>query len=116
MMEATPDAIRREMIEELGAEIDLGRLQYVIENFFTMTGQAFHEIGFYYLANFGDSAYLDKSRTWQGVVDGPYKISFRWFALAELNQIDVRPPFLREALRELPPETRHIVYGGPVSK
>lgn len=110
MMEATPDTLRREMAEELGAEVEVGPLQWVAENFFIMDGRRFHEIGFYYRASFKDPAYLDKGRTWHGVVDGPFRLNFRWFRLDELDRITVRPPFLAEALRNPPTGVGHIVH------
>lgn len=110
MMEATLDTLRREMVEELGAEVDIGPLQWVVENFFILDEKRFHEIGFYYRASFRDPAYLDKNRTWHGVVDGPYKVNFRWFRMDELGQVNLRPPFLLEALRNPPAGTGHIVY------
>ncbi|MFZ5815889.1 MAG: NUDIX hydrolase [Bacillota bacterium] len=110
LMEASPETLRREMVEELGADVEVGRLLWVTENFFTLRERQFHEIGLYYRATFRDPAYLDKRRSWTGVVDGPYKITVRWFKLSELDQIEVRPPFVVEELRNLSDETRHIVH------
>jgi ADP-ribose pyrophosphatase YjhB (NUDIX family) len=111
LMEATPETVRREMREELGAEVEIERLQFVVENFFTLEEKRFHEIGFYYRCRLTDPAVLDKSRVWQGVVDGTYKLDIRWFRLDELDQVDVRPPFLADALQQMGDGVQHIVWG-----
>lgn len=112
LMEPSPETVRREVAEELGAEIELGPLQYVVESFFHLEGRDFHEIGFYYQAAFRDRALYDKGRTWQNVVDGPYQIDLRWFRLEELEQIDLRPAQLAEALRNPPVGVGHIITRG----
>lgn len=112
LMEATPDTLRREMAEELGAQVEVGPLQLVVENFFTLDGRSYHEVGFYYRVTFTDPAFLDKSRSWYGIVDGPYKLNVRWFRLDELDQVNLLPAFLPEALSNLTEGTRHIVNRG----
>lgn len=110
LMEATPETVAREVSEELGTTAAIGPLQFVVENFFRLEGQRFHEIGFYYRATLQDPAFLDKERRWDGVVDGPYNINLRWFRLSDLDQVVLRPPFLREALHNLTDGVQHIVY------
>lgn len=109
LMESTPETLRREMSEELGTDVEVGPLQWLAEIFFHMEERQYHELGFYYRASFKDPTYLEKSRTWFGVVDGPYKINLRWFRVEELDQVDVRPPFVTEALRNSHAGVRHIV-------
>jgi ADP-ribose pyrophosphatase YjhB (NUDIX family) len=52
--ERSDDAVRRELREEIGAELQDLRLQTVIENLFEFEGEASHEIVFAYEANFAD--------------------------------------------------------------
>ena len=52
--ESSQDALRREMREELGAEIDAPRLLGVLENIFTYDDRPGHEIVFVYDAQFVD--------------------------------------------------------------
>lgn len=110
MYEPTPDTVVREMREELGAEVELGPLTWVVENFFSMEGRRYHEVGLYYRVSFKDPACLEKDRSWNNVVDATYKIDLRWFRLEELDQLEVRPHFLREALRNPPAGVGHIVH------
>ena len=109
LMEPTPETLRREMTEELSTEIELGPLQMVVENFFTLDGRPHHEIGFYYTVRFTDPAILDKSRIWHGVADGTYKLNLRWFRLDDLDQVPLRPAFLTRALRSPQSGVQHIV-------
>jgi ADP-ribose pyrophosphatase YjhB (NUDIX family) len=42
-LETTSDALRREMKEEIGQTIEVGRLLWVVENFFNLQGTPYHE-------------------------------------------------------------------------
>ena len=55
--ELAADAARREILEEVGAEIDDLRLVSVFENIFTFLGSHGHEIVFAYQATFKDQKY-----------------------------------------------------------
>ena len=101
--------IVREMKEELGEEVACGRLLHVAENFFDLAGQRNHEIGFYFLASLPESSsYFDKTRTYSGV-ESHLRLEFRWFALAELESINLRPTFLRASLTANPLLFSHAV-------
>lgn len=68
-------AARREIIEEIGQEIENLRLLEVIENLFTLDGVAGHEIVFLYQADFVDAAAYDIEE--QVVRDEP-TVRVRW--------------------------------------
>lgn len=46
MGEQSQDTLAREMVEELGVEAQVGRLLWVVENFFHYEGKDWHELGF----------------------------------------------------------------------
>jgi ADP-ribose pyrophosphatase YjhB (NUDIX family) len=101
--------IVREMNEELGEEVACNQLLHVAENFFDLAGQRNHEIGFYFLVSLpGGSHYLDKSRTYCGK-EIHLKLEFRWFGLAELGSINLRPTFLQASLLASPLLFSHVV-------
>jgi len=101
--------IVREMKEELGEEVVCGELLHIAENFFDLAGQRNHEIGFYFLVTLPEaSLYLDKMQTYNGMEDH-LKLEFRWFALAELRSINLRPTFLQASLAASPPLFSHAV-------
>jgi 8-oxo-dGTP pyrophosphatase MutT (NUDIX family) len=60
--EPSVDALRREMREELGAEIEAPVLLGVLENIFYYNGRPGHEIVFVYDAQFADQALYEVER------------------------------------------------------
>ncbi len=52
--ETSLEAVKREIYEELGAELEHIRLLEVVENIFNYNGKAGHEISFVYVAEFVD--------------------------------------------------------------
>jgi len=108
-METSADAVAREVREELGMEARVGRLLWVVENFFTHAGKSAHELGLYYLMALPpDSLLLDTGRTFHGDEHGE-RMTYRWFPLDELERTRVYPIFLRAALQHIPDAIQHIV-------
>lgn len=112
-VEAGEDAastLRREMVEEIGQEIVCHRLVYLTEAFFEIAAQPNHEIGLYFLASLpAASGLLDKTRSHVGI-EGGVSLEFRWWPIEGLRGIDLRPNFLREALRSIPDGMQHVVH------
>lgn len=118
--EASAATLARELVEELGAEVNaqVGRLLWVVENFFEYEGQRFHELGMYYeVALAPTSPYLEKSQVYDGVEeDMPLHngerihLIFQWFPLAALPDVLLYPTFLRERLRALPATTEPVMH------
>lgn len=82
--ESSREALARELAEELGQSCRIGRQLLVGENFFTFRGQPIHEVCFYYEAELPGAA---PATTKDGEI-------IRWAPLAELGELDLRPPFL----------------------
>ncbi len=110
-MEPMSDAVRREMLEECGAEVEVVRLLWMMENFYRRKKQI-HELSFYFLVQIEPNSPL-----LQG--DGPfygqeheYQLTFRWFPLEEpvLRALPLRPSNLASALMHLPEHPQHIVF------
>ena len=53
-------AVRRELLEEIGAELDELSLLTIIENLFEFEGEASHEIVFVYEATFSDRSLYER--------------------------------------------------------
>lgn len=108
-------ALRRELAEELSAPIDVGALQWVVENQFTYEGRPHHEVGLYYLASFRDVAFYDVRRTYAGLEEFSgsgvtLHLTFHWVPVAELDRVPtLKPRFLYQALKEVPGPLAHIV-------
>ena len=103
-MEPSGDTLRREMLEELGERVSVGRLVFAVENFYFELGKRYHEIGLYYLMEF--QSYVMEER--RGLDDR--RLVFRWFPLDELEDVPLYPSFLVKRLGDLPEGTEHVVH------
>jgi 8-oxo-dGTP pyrophosphatase MutT (NUDIX family) len=108
-MEASAATLVREMQEEAGQTVTVERLVWVVENFFTLAGTQFHELGLYYLMSFPKgSPFLDVNAAFYH--DEPtLRLIFQWFPLTALEGIALQPTFLRTALQGIPASIEHIV-------
>ena len=113
--ESAAAALRREMREELGAEVTVVRLLWVVENFFRERGEAQHELGLYFLMSLDPASRLYSH-------DGPFPgdeegltLEFQWYPQAQsvLMQLPVYPTFLQQALTNLPRVPQHVVHYDP---
>jgi ADP-ribose pyrophosphatase YjhB (NUDIX family) len=97
-------ALRREIAEELGVEgANIGALLWVIENPFTHAGRRYRETGFYYQV----APPAGACPIVTGEFTGPEPhLRLRWFPLAKLAAVDLRPSVLRERLMALPHPAR----------
>ncbi|MGA7272877.1 MAG: NUDIX domain-containing protein [Acidimicrobiia bacterium] len=108
--ETSADALAREMREETGAEVRVGRLLWVVENFFRSTpldgpptvSQRIdhHELGVYLQLQFpvqltATDAFFGTELTG---TPNEFTLEFRWFPQSKVDQIDLRPRPLRQAL------------------
>lgn len=109
LLEASPDALRREMREELGIEIEVDRPLWVAENFFQYGGKAFHELGLYFLISFPHDSPLYHTASFEGN-EADVPLLFQWFPLAALSGMRLYPSFLSTGLQTLPNTIQHIVH------
>lgn len=109
LQENSMDTIIREMKEELNEDITVDRLLWVTENFFPHEGKNFHEICFYYLIEFSkDSMILELDGEFMGV-EPDVKLTFRWFELNELGDMEIYPEFVRDKCSSLNQHIEHII-------
>lgn len=121
--EPSATTVARELVEELGPACDaqVGRLLWVVENFYGDEDAPFHELGMYYLVTLGAaSPYLAKDRTHDGIEadlpshEGEYiRLIFQWFPLDAVADLPLYPTFLRERLASLPATTELVVHTDP---
>ncbi|OGO08532.1 MAG: hypothetical protein A3K46_05665 [Chloroflexi bacterium RBG_13_60_9] len=83
--ERSEDAVRREMMEELGAEITGLRRIGVLENIFTYEGRLGHEIVFVFQADFLDRTIYDQKSA-MGMKDNNEEFPAMWKPLAEFAE------------------------------
>lgn len=106
--EASDATIRREFFEEIGLKVRVGRLLWVVENFFDLR-QPYHEIAFYYevhaLSQMPTSKVFDGRRE-----DRNPPLVFRWAHIEDLPDLLLYPDFLPRVLAHLPTQVTHIVH------
>jgi ADP-ribose pyrophosphatase YjhB (NUDIX family) len=108
--EPARETLKREMREEIGVEVEVARLLWLVENFFTYADKRYHEIALYFLMRLpADCRYLDQQSSFQGEEEG-VKLTFQWFPLrAEiLSSLPLLPSFLQTAVHDLPESTLYI--------
>ncbi|MBL9012481.1 MAG: NUDIX hydrolase [Alphaproteobacteria bacterium] len=103
--ETAAEALRREMHEETGFDVSVGRLLWIVENFFVWRGKPFHEILFYHLMDMPAAALAQPAfRGREGAID----LEFAWVD-ARAPGVNILPGFLRAALPALPLAPVHVV-------
>jgi ADP-ribose pyrophosphatase YjhB (NUDIX family) len=108
--ETSKDALLREMQEELGEDVSVGRLLWVVENLFMFGAELTHELALMYAITLPPGSPLRDLAHERRVEDGGAPLTVRWFSLASLRGVELRPSFLRAALQQLPQQTTHVVY------
>ena len=111
MMESMAVALRREMFEEIGANVEIIRLLWVIENFF-YKDKPVHELSFYFLMEIDpQSELLESEGPFFGEEHG-YQLVYQWQPIEEnaLMKLPLYPGFLTTGLLELPKIPTHIVF------
>ena len=109
LLEPAKETLRREMREELGVEVDVGRLVWVVENFFEYEKMSYHELALYFLISLPENSPLYEEDEFPGDEEG-VKLIFKWFPLDELEGIRLYPTFLRQALKAIPEAPEYIVH------
>jgi ADP-ribose pyrophosphatase YjhB (NUDIX family) len=90
--EFSTDGLVREMREELGVTVEIGRLVWMVENLFEYRGTSYTEYGFYYEAVWP----LPTSQIIEGEFVGQEPDQFfRWVRNEDIAALDFRPTVLR---------------------
>lgn len=101
-------ALKREFIEEMGIDINIGKMLGVIENFFEYNNNKYHEIMYVYEGEFKENSELYK----EDVITGLEKnenLDFIWKTLEEIKELDIRPVGLKEIMLNKNKDFCHIV-------
>lgn len=103
-------ALARELSEELDVSVEVGRLIWVVENFFRYEGEQHHEVGFYFQVSLPDGSPLKaQDEPFMGNENGVALI-FEWHPIENLADLALYPTFLREAVADLPQSTQYVVH------
>jgi 8-oxo-dGTP pyrophosphatase MutT (NUDIX family) len=104
--ETSMQALKREMREELGQTVEIGRLLWIVESFLTAAAQPIHSIGLYYAISLPTPSSIGDGYE---IVDTGVRLTFAWHPLARLAGLTVFPPFLQQHLAALPDHPTHIL-------
>ena len=97
--ENSENTIRREIIEELGKEIDITRYVSTIENFFEFEGSKYHEYMFVYEAEFKNENDKLIEETLKNV-EGKEYLKYYWVDLDEIDTVNIKPKVIKEIFKE----------------
>lgn len=107
MMENTKDAVIREFFEETRLKVNIDRLGFVVENFFTGRLGRFHELGFYYFLNTSEKIDIKDYTLFENDKEGTVKLDFKWI---DLNKLDnFKPEFLKDELQKNNKYCKHFI-------
>jgi ADP-ribose pyrophosphatase YjhB (NUDIX family) len=113
LFEASRDTLVREMDEEISTRVEVGRLLWVVENFFEYAGARMHEISFYFQMSLPEtSPYRDVRMDFEGQ-EGEITLFFHWFPIDQIDGIHLHPTFLRNALTAIPEFPVHVTHIDP---
>ena len=110
--ETSEATLRREMREELGVEVKVGRLLWIVENFFRYEGRQWHELGFYYVMDVPETFPFHDREIVHRNSDGGNELEFKWVRATEaaLTELDIPPYFIAGEIERLPETPRHLVW------
>lgn len=110
--EPANQTVKREMQEELGIDIVVERLLWVVESFFDYNGKSYHELAFYFLVSAPiDVNFYTEIKTFAGI-EKEKDLIFKWQEIAALANIKLQPKFLENSLPNLPQVPEYIVHYG----
>lgn len=104
--ESTQQAVLREIAEELQAQPLHIEYAGLVENFFTMDGQPFHELMVFYRATFA-AGFVVPATDIQGK-----PLPSGWFGKDELAGINLLPSFLKTKIFDMQTGAAHIIHQG----
>ena len=109
--EAAEDAVRREVLEEVGEDYEVDRLAFVHENFFvgefpSNRGLQCHELALYFLMKPRGTRAIRGAESY--AIDGARE-GVLWLPVDLLAEYFIHPRFFTQKLKEIPETSDHIV-------
>ena len=96
--ENSEDALKREIQEELGKEIEIMGNIATIENFFEKDSQKYHEIMFVHKAEFINEE-DKKIETTIKNIEGKEYLKYEWIDLEKINEYSLKPQIIKQILK-----------------
>lgn len=97
--ENSVDTVKREILEEMGKEVDVEECIAVVENFFTMKGKRYHEIMFIHKVEFVDEQDKLIDYTLDNI-EGKDYLKYMWLDIDKIEEYNILPKITKEILKE----------------
>jgi len=106
--ETVHEAILREAYEETQVHLEIDRLAYIHENFFTMdsSGDVYHELCMFYLMKPNSQLRAMKNSSFKEEYGD---VTYHWLPINQLEGLHLYPEFFKTELLNLPNQTKFIV-------
>ena len=100
-------ALSRELDEELGGGVQVGRLVIVADNLFELDDVRYQEVALYFLLEF-DPGHRIIGREGKFEAEEP-NLVYQWLPLDELVEAELFPRFLRELVLDIPQTPKYVI-------
>lgn len=97
--ESSIETVKREVMEEIGKEIEVTGYCCTIENFFNFRDSEYHEIMFVHLAEFVNDEDKKIEETLQNVEEKE-RLEYKWIDLDKINDYKIKPEQIKKVLSE----------------
>lgn len=106
--EDTETTLIREMMEEIGAKVEITNLLWIAEQFFEYQSEAIHELCYYYRISCEDSILYERGSNFEIVEEGR-TYEFKWVERDKLCNEFFYPVFIKERIMDLPKTIEKVV-------
>lgn len=100
-------ALSRELDEEFGGSVQIGRLVIVSDNLFELDGIRYQEALLYFVVEF-DPGHPILGREGRFEAEEP-KLVYEWLSLDGLEEAELFPRFLRELVHDIPQTPKYVI-------
>ena len=112
MGEESSESLKRELVEELGIDIDIVGIKATTENFFEFDNKNYHELQYVYVAKLKDRTIEKNIGRFMGTEE---KDIFEWQYIDKIDSLNYKPAYLKEIIKEVASgnlDIRHIIHRG----
>ena len=109
--ETNAETLAREFSEETGADISVGSLKWVEENFFFWGSRPCHQICLYYMVELVNAGVLsaDHAIGTESIENREFELEFCWVPIEELDRIEVYPTNAPGLMKKLDEGVQHFI-------
>ena len=97
--EDSETTLKREIMEEMGKEIEITGYISTIENFFEMESKKYHEIMFVHKAEFKNEKDQKIEDTIKNIEGKDYLV-YEWIPLEKIDEYPIKPEVVKEILKQ----------------